>query len=217
MAKFCRKCGAKLDQATGLCPKCGCKKKHTGRGVIVVILVLALIAGGAGFAGWKLGLLSNKGNDPEEALSYELDQLLNNNGGLHFVSEKGEPIRSLQGGDIQAKIMSCISYTLRPASVDKNTAVIDVRFTYPNLIALAQKYIAEGNNPDEFTEWIGEHLDKDAPYLNTSISFEMTKKENEWEITMPSGIYDVLSGGMQSYVQEKNAAKFDSLKEGAAS
>lgn len=215
MAKFCRKCGTKLDKVTGLCPKCEGKKKHTGRRVIAIILVLALTAGGVGIAVWQSGLLSKKGNNPEEALSYELEQLLDNNGGLHFVSEKGEPIRSLQGGDMQAKIMACISYTLQGASVDKNTAVIDVRFTYPNLIALAQKYIAEGNNPDEFTEWIGEHLDEDAPYLNASISFKMTKKENEWEITMPSGIYEVLSGGMQSYVQEKNAEIYDSLKEGA--
>lgn len=53
----CRKCKATLKKKTKFCPVCGAKVKRVGRRVIAAILVLVIIAGGAGVAGWKLGLL----------------------------------------------------------------------------------------------------------------------------------------------------------------
>lgn len=52
MAKFCGKCGTKLDEVTGLCPKCSKKKrksKFVRRLLVITFILLALIAGGIVF------------------------------------------------------------------------------------------------------------------------------------------------------------------------
>ena len=53
----CSKCGAPLRGGMKFCPKCGRKIRHTARNVLLILLVLTLALGGAGVAGWKLGLL----------------------------------------------------------------------------------------------------------------------------------------------------------------
>ena len=228
----CKKCKTPLRKGSKFCPKCGVKVKHTGRkivvGILLVVVLLPIVSVSLTYLGIVniplvssfmdiIGLPSKNVINAEAALSNELDRVLNNEGGIHFVSDTGDPISSLQGGEIQRKIMSCISYTLQPESINANTAVIDAEFVYPDLISLAEKYITDGNSPDTFAEWINEHIEDEASYLNASTSFVMRKNGDNWEITMPSEIYDVLSGGMQSYMQEKNSAIYDSLKEGATS
>lgn len=52
----CKKCRAEIEKGSKFCPKCGAKIKHTGRRIAAVILILAIIAGGVGVAGWKFGL-----------------------------------------------------------------------------------------------------------------------------------------------------------------
>lgn len=54
----CKKCRAEIEKGSKFCPKCGAKIKHTGRRIAAVILILAIIAGGVGVAGWKFGLFS---------------------------------------------------------------------------------------------------------------------------------------------------------------
>ena len=55
MAKFCGKCGSKLDQTTGLCPECDAdkiernkrKKKILRLKIILGILILVIATGGS--------------------------------------------------------------------------------------------------------------------------------------------------------------------------
>lgn len=53
----CKKCKADINNNSRFCQKCGAKIQHTGRRIAAVILILAIIVGGVGIAGWKLRLL----------------------------------------------------------------------------------------------------------------------------------------------------------------
>ena len=49
MAKYCGKCGSKLDEKTGLCPQCDDinPKQHKSRkGIMISIVLLIIVVGG---------------------------------------------------------------------------------------------------------------------------------------------------------------------------
>ncbi len=160
------------------------------------------------------GLVSEGSGSAETALDAELKMVLNNECGIHFLSPSGEPVSSLQGGNIQERIMSCISYQLIDGNVQPSSATIRVEFTYPDVVSMAEKYVTEGNDPKLFSEWIHEHLEEKAEYQKKTVSFLMIQKDGTWEITIPSELYEILSGGMQSYMQEKSIDTYNEMKEG---
>ncbi len=53
----CKKCKENIENNLKFCPRCGTKVKHTGRRIVALILILAILTGVTGFAGWKMGWL----------------------------------------------------------------------------------------------------------------------------------------------------------------
>lgn len=53
----CKKCKENIENNLKFCPRCGTKVKHTGRRIVASLLILAILVGVAGFAGWKTGWL----------------------------------------------------------------------------------------------------------------------------------------------------------------
>ena len=213
----CKKCNTVLPKGLRYCPTCGTKIKSKSKLIIPSIIILILLIALAVLLIWKSGLFSAKSGDAEADLSSELDKLIGNQEDINFISENGEPINSLQGGDVQKKIMSYISYNLETKSAHKQSVTIDVNFTYPDVIHLAEKYISEGSDSEAFAEWIVNNLDKDISYLNATVTFEMKHDGEKWEITMPSEMYNILSGGMQNYLKEKKSEMFSNIEERAKS
>ena len=228
----CKKCHAKIMRGEKYCPRCGKKVTHTGRNITIGTLITSILlittpvvmvlSGAADIPivtsiMERFGLSSPKMENTESALSLEIDTLLENGEDLRFVSEDDEPISTLQGGELQKFIMSYISYSLHPKSVKDDSAIIEAEFVYPDLVALATDYIEDGNDPDLFATWVQDHLDEKASYLSKTVTFSMKLNDGVWEITIPAELYDILSGGMQSYIKEKNEEILNSLKEGAES
>lgn len=153
----------------------------------------------------------------EAALSNELERILHNESGLHLVSEVGTPISSLQGGEIQKLVMAYVSYDVNAVSPNKNGAVAQVEFSYPDLPSLAETYIEDGNDPSLFGEWLKENIGNKISYLNTTVDFFMNEVDDGWQITVPGELYEILSGGMQSYIHSQNTTAYKNMKEGALS
>lgn len=152
--------------------------------------------------------------NPKVALDSQLRAVLLNEAEVDLVSEFGERIYSLQGGDIQKKIMSCISVSTKIKSLSKDKCVLAGDFRYPDIVGMAERYLAEESTLDGFREWMWENLDENSASLKMEVTFEMTRHDGRWEIIVPAQFYDVLTGGMQSYISQANEDVFMRLQGG---
>lgn len=76
----CRMCKAKIKKRTKICPECGSTVKHSGGGILAVILAVVILIVGLGIAGWKIGIIvinvpSSGGDRPFEAYIEAADRL----------------------------------------------------------------------------------------------------------------------------------------------
>ena len=165
----------------------------------------------------KIGLEVKSGTaalNPKVALNSQLRAVLSNEAEVDLVSAFGAEISSLQGGEIQKKIMSCISFSTRIQSRSKELSVLVCDFQYPDLVGIAEEYFAKENTMDGFQEWVLEHLDENSPSLTMEVAFEMTRQDGRWKITVPAQFYDVLTGGIQSYLYQSYEDILTQLQEG---
>ena len=243
MAKYCGKCGNKLDEQTGLCPKCQVAvtiESNNGRNnpeqipnerkdpprVIspsrkqTITLVLGVIAVGIGL----VTALVCTGVIHVPVLSnilmgksvYEelLTDVIEGGSGVNLLDPEGHEINFLTSGETSQKILSSISFKVDEVKKEEEESIVTVRFTVPDVVALSQDYVNLEERKTDFLHWLQTELDGEYRTMEFLTNITFVEQKGEIYIVADINLYNALTGGSLEFFVKNQQSAYKSLKEG---
>ena len=243
MAKYCGKCGSKLDEKTRLCPKCRAvtsiesskgrkipqqtsnerkgttKVVATGRKRLVILLL--------GFIVVCIGLVSALvlanvihvpvlSNILMGKSRYEklLTDVIEGESSVNLIDSEGNEISSLTSGETSQKILASISFEVDVVERQEGKSVVTVRFTVPDIVALSKEYVDLEERNTDFLHWLQAELDGEYRTMEILTNITFVEQESEIYMVADANLYNALTGGALEFFTENQESAYESLKEG---
>lgn len=234
MAKFCGRCGAKLDQETGLCPNCDlCKQKKREKSdkrkrskaftFILIGIVLTLFIGSTAViivlhrqgrmipgVSTILQAIESLYNPQSKQAHIALQGLLSNDSETVIVNQEGDIVNSIVGGKTSQKILESIEFTVLETEEEESGFKSRIRFDVPDIVGLLDTYASVENVQENFSAWVLENLESEFPTINMEIIVHFQYQEDGIAVVADEELYNVLTGGALNYYVETQENAYQS-------
>lgn len=151
-----------------------------------------------------------------DSVESQLDAILEGDNNLNVISNDGQRIDSLAGGETSAKILNCISYSVISTEVDGDTASSVIKFKIPDIVTMTEQFVQSQQDDTEFKIWLKEQLDGDYPIIEKEVTLKMVYQDKRWSLVATDDLYNILTGGALEYYIAQRQSAYDILKEAMA-
>lgn len=243
MARFCGKCGSRLDEEAEVCPKCRAAaiiESSKGRKITqqtpkgrkdtteviatrrkrLVILLLGFIVVGTGIGAAlvftnviHVPVLSNLLIGKS---SYEkmLTDIIEGKSSVNLLDSEGNEISSLTSGETSLKILASISFEVDEVKKQEEKSIVTVMFTVPDIVVLSKEYVDLEEKDTDFLNWLQAELDGEYRTREILTNITFVNQENEISIVADTNLYNALTGGALEFFTKNQKSAYESLKEG---
>lgn len=242
MAKFCGKCGTRLDEKTGVCPNCDVGIVHKTSQklsppahkvarkirisvVAVGFLVAALVCGiGLNYFGiiqipfFSDFLPVREARDVSMRKNVEttIRNALSGDDSIGIIDPEGRVIETLTGGDTTQKIYEALSFSILETEQQENTVTATVTFVVPDILVLVEEYASLDSRQSDFPNWLEDRLDDEFPTREMTIPVQVIVEDEKVALVADEELYNVLTGGAMRYYTEQQRAAYETFLEGVS-
>ena len=242
MAKFCGKCGARLDEKTGLCSNCNASIMHktsqksspsvhkVARKIrmSVVAFSFLLIALMCGIGLNYLGIIQvpfisdflpfREVGDTSLRKNVEtaIQNALSGDDSIDIIDSRGQSIDTLTGGDATQKIYEVLSFSVLETKQQENIVTATVTFVVPDILVLIEEYAGLDSRQSDFPNWLEGRLNDEFPIQEMTIPVQFIVEDKKVALVADEELYNVLIGGAMRYYAEQQRAAYETFLEGVS-